>query len=55
MENGLISTTAAADRCVTMRIILLCTAEERVNETILIPERTPVDAAAAAAAANTRL
>ncbi len=48
MENGLIPT----ERCVKLKIILLGSVEVRVNETVLIPEGTLVDAAANTAVIN---
>ncbi len=50
MKNGLISTTT--ERCVKLKIILLGSAEVRVNESVLIPEGTLVDAAANTAVIN---
>lgn len=49
MKNGLISTT---QRCVKLKIILLGSGGARVNETVLIPEGKPVDAAANTAVIN---
>lgn len=47
MENGHISAAAAAaaDRCVKLKILLPGSGVASVNETVLIPEGTPVDAA----------
>lgn len=55
MESGLIAAAAAAERCVQFSRILLGSAELRVNETVLIPEGTLVDAAPANAAVINRL
>lgn len=53
MKNGLVPVAAAAaERCVTLKTVLLGSAELRVNESVLIPEGTLVDAAANTAVIN---
>lgn len=52
MKNRLSPTTTTTERCVELKIILLGSGKLRVNESVLIPEGTLVDAAANTADIN---
>lgn len=54
MKNRLspTTTTTTTERCVELKIILPSSGKLRVNESVLIPEGTPVDAAANTADIN---
>lgn len=54
MKNRLspTTTTRTTERCVELKIILPSSGKLRVNESVLIPEGTPVDAAANTADIN---